>query len=64
MQQRTPKASSGQIKRSLAVMAKQNFSILKRGNRYTLRATDVTKGVLAQVKSFLKNQAPKKAAVL
>jgi hypothetical protein len=50
------KTSSGRIKRSMAVMTKPNFSILKRGNRYTLRANDVSKGVLAQVRSFLKNK--------
>jgi hypothetical protein len=55
-QLRIAKTSSGRIKRSMAVMTKPNFSILKRGNRYTLRANDVSKGVVAQVRSFLANK--------
>ena len=41
-------------KKTLAVMAKQNFSILKRGNTYIVRARQVTEGVLAQIRSLLK----------
>ena len=54
--QRPRRVASSQVKQNLAVLGRQNFSILKRGNRYTLRAKDITKGVLAQIKSFLKNK--------
>ena len=37
-------------------MGRQNFSILKRGNTYTVRAKQVTDGVRAQIRSLLKKK--------
>ena len=37
----------------LQYIKRPTFSILRRGNSYTLRATEITQGVLAQIKAFL-----------